>query len=137
MHRSPVPSSPAFETIARGAKFRDHIAISVAASPEAIFTALHEVTLRAMKLAWLLGELRYVPSRMTGRMPSADARRPFLSILLDGGTLILRDEPSHELITGSAAQLHRMHQSPLRFVNREAFEAFDDPVHEKLFISIR
>ena len=30
-----------------------------------------------------------------------------------------------------------MHQAPQRFVEREAFEAFDDPDHEKLFMSVR
>ena len=50
--RSPVPPSPAFEGIARGAQFRDRIAVVVKASPETIFQALHEVTLRDMKLAW-------------------------------------------------------------------------------------
>ena len=38
--------------IARGAQFRDRIAIVVKASPEAIFQALHEVALRDMKFAW-------------------------------------------------------------------------------------
>jgi hypothetical protein len=41
------------------------------------------------------------------------------------------------LILGSAAQLHRLHQAPQRFASRDAFEAFDDPGHEKLFISVR
>jgi hypothetical protein len=40
----PVPPSPAFEAAARGARFRDRIAVVVKATPEAIFQALHEVT---------------------------------------------------------------------------------------------
>ena len=67
--RSPVPPSPAFETIARGAQFRDRITVVVKAPPEAIFQALREVTLREMKFAWLLGELRYLPSRLAGHIP--------------------------------------------------------------------
>ena len=90
-----------------------------------------------MKFAWLLGELRYLPSRLAGRMPAADSRRPFMKALMDGGTLILRDSAPSEVITGSAAQLHRVHQAPRQFANREAFEAFDDPDHEKLFMSVR
>jgi hypothetical protein len=70
-------------------------------------------------------------------MPPVESTRPFLSMLIDGDSLILRDDSPHELITGSAAQLHRMNQAPRRFVNREAFEAFDDPAHEKLFMSLR
>ena len=137
MHRSRIPVSPAFEAIARGAQFCDLIAIVVKASPDTIFQALREVTLRDMKLAWLLGELRYLPSRLAGRMPAADSTRPFLSMLLEGGTLVLRDEAPREVITGSAAQLHRLHQAPQRFADREAFEAFNDPEHEKLFMSVR
>ncbi len=47
--RSPVPASPAFGVTARAAQFRDRIAIVVKAPPEAIFEALHNVTLRDMK----------------------------------------------------------------------------------------
>lgn len=54
-HRSAVPVSSAFESIAHGARFRDRIAIVVKASPEAIFQALQDVALRDMKLAWALG----------------------------------------------------------------------------------
>src|SRR3954462_11912152 len=135
--RLPVPSSPAFETAARGATFRDRIAVVVKAPPEAVFQALHEVTLRDMKFAWLLGELRYLPSRLAGHMPAGDSSRPFMNTLIEGGTLIVRNDALREGITGSAAQLHRVHQAPPRFANPAAFEAFDDPDHEKLFISVR
>ena len=119
-HSSAAPASPAFEALARGAQFRDRIAIVVKAPPEAIFQALHEVALRDMKLAWALGEIRYLPSRLAGHMPAVESTRPFLSLLIDGGTLILRDASPHELITGSAAQLHRVNQAPRRFTTREA-----------------
>jgi hypothetical protein len=70
-------------------------------------------------------------------MPEVEPTRSFLSLLIDGGTLILRDDSPQELITGSAAQLHRVNQAPRRFTSREAFDAFADPNHEKLFMSIR
>jgi hypothetical protein len=133
----PIPASAAFEALVRGSQFRDVIAVPVAATPQSIFRALRQVTLQDMKLAWLLGELRYLPSRLAGRLPAVDQREPFLGTLLKGGTLILFYDPPRELITGSAAQLHRVHQAPRRFASREAFEAFDDADHEKLFMSVR
>ena len=135
--RSPVASSPAFEGFARRAKFRDRIAVVVKASPETTFRALREVTPRDIKVAWLLGELRYLPSRLAGHMLAGDSSRPFMNTLIEGGTLILVDDVPREVITGSAAQLHSVHQAPQRFANREAFETFDDPDHEKLFMSVR
>ena len=48
-HRSAVPVSSAFESIARGAQFRDRIAVVVKASPETIFQALHAVALSDFK----------------------------------------------------------------------------------------
>ncbi len=41
------------------------------------------------------------------------------------------------MITGSAARLHRVHQAPKRFASPDGFEAFDNPDHEKLFMSVR
>jgi len=137
MVRLPVPPSPAFEATARDVPFRDRIAVVVKAPPEAIFEALHDVTLRDMKFAWLLGELRYLPSRLAGRLPEAGAHGSFMETVLKSGTLLLRDDAPREVITGSAAQLHSVHQAPQRFANREAFEAFDDPGYEKLFMSVR
>ena len=81
---SAVPASPAFDGIARGAQVRDRIAIVVQAPPAAIFQALHEVALRDMKLAWALGELRYLPSRLFGHMPAVESTRPFMSIARRG-----------------------------------------------------
>ena len=90
-----------------------------------------------MKLAWLLGEIRYLPSRIAGQMPAVDRQMPFFDMLMAGGTLVLRDDTPREVITGSAAQLHRVNQAPRRFASREAFDAFTDPEHEKLFMSVR
>lgn len=135
--RSRVPASPAFDAFAQGAQFRDHVATVVRASPDAIFRALREVKLPDMKVAWLLGEIRYLPSRLGGHMSPIDTTTPFFETLTAGGTLILHDDTPHEVITGSVAQLHRVNQAPRRFATREAFDAFADPEHEKLFMSIR
>jgi hypothetical protein len=135
--RLPVPPSAEFDDVARGAQFRDRIAIVVRAAPEHLFQALRQVTERDMKLAWLIGELRYLPSRFAGRMPAANPGQPFLATLVESGTLILVDASPREVITGSAAQLHRVHQGPRRFASRAAFDAFDAPDYDKLFMSVR
>jgi len=137
MRRPHLSPSPAFEAVALGAQFRDQVAVVVQAPPNAIFEALNAITLRDMKFAWALGELRYLPSRLAGRMAAAGSNRPFMKVLLESGTLILRDSAPEEVITGSAAQLHRVHQAPRRFADRKAFDAFDDPDYQKLFMSVR
>jgi hypothetical protein len=135
---APIAESPTFEALAAGAQFRDRITVTVKAPAEAIFRALRHVTLSEMKLAWLLGELRYLPARLTGRLPENDLKRPFLALLLEGGTLILHDDPPREIVTGSAGRLHRIvDQAPVRFTSRAEFDAFHDPDHEKLFMSVR
>jgi hypothetical protein len=139
MHERPATTaSRAFESITRRAQFRDRIAVRVTATPEAVFKALHEVTLPDMKLAWLLGEIRYLPVRLRGRRPVGDRHRPFFSVLIDGGTLVLVNDEPHEIITGSAGRLHQvLDQTPVPFTNRDAFERFDEPGYEKLFMCVR
>jgi hypothetical protein len=136
--RPSIPASPRFDALARGARFRDRIALRVKASPEAIFDAVRHVTLADMKLARMLGELRYLPGRLTGHPPASDRDRPFLSILEEGGTLLLADDAPQEIILGSAGRLHQVvDQTPVRFTSADAFHAFDAPEFEKLFMSLR
>lgn len=133
-----IPDSPAFEALTRYTHFRDRIAIRVDASATAIYRAIWEVTLDDMPLARALGWLRYLPSRLFGRDRPIDGSTPFVTALIDAGTLVLRDEPDAEVILGSAGRLHRIvDQTPVRFEDSAGFYAFDDPDYEKLFMSLR
>lgn len=134
-----IPDSPAFEAVATGAPFRDRIAIPVDAPAEEILRAAWHVTLADMKLARAVGELRYLPARLyADRRGAADVRTPFLEALVGEGTQILQEDAVHEIVTGSAGQLHRIvDQTPVHFEDRAAFDAFDDPDYEKLFMNLR
>ena len=135
--RLPIPPIPEFDRFAQGAQFRDRIAVVVKASPGAILPGAARGGVAGHENRVGAREIRYLPSRLGGHLPAVDSTRSFLSLLVESGTLILRDDWPHELITGSAAQLHRVNQAPRQFTTREAFDAFADPDHEKLFMSIR
>jgi hypothetical protein len=77
--RSGLSRSPAFEALVGTTQFRDRIAVRVKASPDETFEALRTVTLHDMKLAWLLGELRYLPARLTGHQPHGNPAKPFFA----------------------------------------------------------
>jgi len=133
-----IRPSPSFERLVEGATFRDCIAVRVKATPEAIFSAARRVTLADMVLARALGNIRHLPARLAGRRPPADIHKLFLSILTEGGTLILHDDTPREIMTASAGRLHRIvDQAPVQFPSIEAFDAFDHPDHEKLLMSLR
>jgi hypothetical protein len=74
--RASIDASPGFEAVARGAQFRDQIVVRAKAPAEAIFRAAREVTLSEMKLARLVGELRYLRSRLRGHPPAGGRERP-------------------------------------------------------------
>jgi hypothetical protein len=137
MARPVIAASPAFDRLAGATPFRDVIAVRVRAAPDAIFESLRAVTLEDMKLAWLLGEIRYLPMRLRRRLPQSLPRTPFLDTLVRNGTLILEDRTPCELITGSAGRLHAIDQRPVRFGGRDEFDRFAEPGFEKLFMSVR
>ena len=116
---SGISRSTSFDALVGTSPFRDRIAVRINASPDEIFEALRTVTLHDMKLAWLLGELRYLPARLTGHQPQGNPAQPFFASLLESGTLILVDATPREIITGSAGMLHRVtDQAAVRFLER-------------------
>ena len=137
MRRPSIVPSPEFDRFVGTTPYRDVIAVRVCATPEAIFASLQAVTLEDMKLAWLLGEIRYLPMRLRRRLPRSLPRTAFLDTLIRNGTLVLVNRAPRELITGSAGRLHCVDQRPIRFTSREEFDRFNEPGFEKLFMSVR
>lgn len=122
-----------------GAQFRDTIELVVHAPPPRIFRAAREVTLADMPVARALGELRYLPGRLTGHSAgSAAASAPFFDELARTGNLVLAEEPGREIVIGMIGRLHQvLDQEPVQLHDRGEFERFREPGYEKLAMSLR
>lgn len=119
-------------------EFSDLIGVEVQATPERIFTALDEVTLAEMPLAKMLGQLRYLPARLTGRMPASAQDEPFMKLVLGQGTTVLAEEPQREIVTGTIGKFHdSFDQQIVPLQGADEFYRFDDPDYQKLVMSIR
>jgi hypothetical protein len=116
-------------------EFRGRVFAKVHAPPAEIFRALHEVTLAEMPLAFVLGSLRYLPGRLTGRQPPSDPHRPFWEAIRP---LVLAEAPDREVVIGSIGKLHDLLDQqfvPLR--DADEFARFRQPDYQKLAISVR
>jgi len=129
----------AIDNVVPETEFRDVISVTVNAAPSAIFEALRQVTPNDMPVANALGTLRYLPGRILGRATvAADAAHPFISTLLENGTVVLEESPDQELVFGSAGKYHQLlDQEPEPFHTAEEFHAFNNPACQKLVMSIR
>jgi hypothetical protein len=111
--------------------------VVIHAPPATIFRSLRTVTLAEMPLAYVLGTIRYLPGRLTGRArpQPAERTRPFLEI---AGSLVLAEEPDRELVIGCIGKLHDLlDQQFVPLDSRVAFDAFDGPNFEKFVQSFR
>jgi hypothetical protein len=132
------PSSSLLDAVLPGYEFRGLTATRIRATPEQIFQAVREVTPAEMPAARFLGELRYLPARLMGRMPLSDRSEPFLDSLLRAGNLVLAEEPDRELVIGLVGKLHNLiDQQCVTVGDAQAFVAFDEPNYEKWVQSFR
>jgi hypothetical protein len=121
-------------------EFSDTIAVPVHASSKRLFRAFSEITTRDMPLASLLGKLRYLPGRLLGRLPEAprDDDQPFVRQLIEGGAVVLAEEPRHEMVLGTIGKFHQvLNQEPVSLRDAAEFGKFGDPAYQKLVMGLR
>jgi hypothetical protein len=119
-------------------EFRDTVSLRIAAPPAAVFRAFRDVTLNDMPVASVIGQLRYLPSRLNGTLPPPAEEIPFLELVYGrNGEGILAEIPDREMIVGSVGRLHSPVDQQLRLLNAAEFRTFAEPDHEKLAMSFR
>ncbi|HXF60111.1 MAG TPA: hypothetical protein VNK95_00760 [Caldilineaceae bacterium] len=121
-------------------EFGGIVSTIVHAPPHTIFQALREVTLDDMPVARFLGELRYLPGRLSGKAQDiAPASKPFMELVQSGaGNIVLAEEADRELVLGAVGKFHNlMDQQVVPLNSAGDFLRFDQPDYQKLAMSIR
>lgn len=137
---SKTPEGTLLDHFLPNAEFNGRVSVTVHAPPKAIFQAIRQVTLADMPVARFLGELRYLPSRFTGkRAEEASATEPFMDVVMaEAGNIVLVEVPNQELIAGGVGKYHNLldqQVAPLQAPNE--FVDFDQPEYQKLAMSFR
>jgi hypothetical protein len=140
-----LPASPAttgtlLDQVLPDAEFNGAVSVVIHAPPSAIFQALCEVTLADMPLAKVIGELRYLPARLTGKATAeTQDTKPFMQLVMSGGgTIVLAEKPNRELVVGSVGQYHNLTDQQIAPLNSPTdFLTFDQPDCQKLAMSFR
>ncbi len=110
--------------------FREIHKTTIAASAEAVWAAIREVTPREIRLFLLLMGLRSLPAWLLGRTSTRSGLedQPLLSVAQRSGFLLLAEEPLRELVLGVIGQFWRpWGAKPLVLEAPEAFANFTRP----------
>jgi hypothetical protein len=120
-------------------EFRGAVSTVIHAPPDEIFQAVQEVTPAEMPLAMALGELRYLPVRLSGHpLPETPPVESFIQTLLATGNSVLAEEPERELVIGSIGKFHQLTDQEFQpFQGPDAFMDFTQPNFQKLALSFR
>jgi len=119
-------------------QFQDSVSVEVAADPRRVMRAVRDLRLRDMRVAWLLGEARYLPGRLTGHAIPADPDQPFLALVRETTSTVVLAERPEELALGTVGRLHDLtDQAPQPLTGARSFREFRLPGFEKLAMSIR
>lgn len=136
--RSRTCPSELLDEVLPVAEFRDTISVTVDAPPARVLRAVRRLSLHEMPVAWFLGELRYLPQRLTGRAVTANPQQPFLALLREGIGTVTLGERADELALGTVGRFHRLgDQDTQPLTGAHCFRDFDRPGYEKLAMSFR
>jgi hypothetical protein len=123
------------------AEFAGEVSVAIHAPANAIFAALQTVTVDDMPIANWLGNLRYLPGKLAGKVEArAPAKaKPFIQTLQkEGRNIILAEEAPREVVFGAIGKFHDLlDQQVVPLKNANDFMAFDQPDYQKLAMSFR
>jgi hypothetical protein len=117
--------------------FNEVHGITIRASAERVFQAIHEVSIAEMPVAGLLFTIRDLPSRLSGAEKRTSAR-PVLDDALNAGFIPLGGTPPHELAVGVIGRFWELRgQSIRRLKDRDEFISFADPGYARAAMDFR
>ena len=112
--------------------------VVVQSAPEIVWSALHEVPLRAVPVFRNLMTLRELPALLVGRpWLTADLDRPILAQMTASGFLLVGERPPTETVLGLAARPWRAMGVGRGPADVESFLAFDEPGWAKALLAFR
>jgi hypothetical protein len=112
--------------------------VVVHAAPDAVWTALHEVTLREVPAFRRLMTLREVPALLVGRRwLTSDLDRPILAQMTASGFLLVTERPPTEIVLGLAARPWRPTGVGGGPNDPESFLALDEAGWAKALLAFR
>jgi hypothetical protein len=109
-------------------RHRERHAAQIAATPDAVWSALHSVSSGDLRLTRVLTTIRALPSQRGMRGGGLPANQGFLEAFLERGFRELRVDPPRALVAGAAAQPWRLRGGETAdVVDLDGFRVFARP----------
>lgn len=120
-------------------QFHERHSIEIAAPPDTVWRALHELEAREVApVRWLMG-LRLLPARLLGRvaLQAPAPQQRVLDALLQSRFVRLDERPGSELVLGTAGRFWRLAGERGTLEGREAFLRFAEPESARAAMDFR